>query len=252
MAKKIILAAIAAIALATCIFSAVKINGILAEYRRSDSIYKEMAAYAETSAAESDEQSDAMSNGEEEAKKSAIDFDSMKKINPDCAAWIRIEDTEINYPVLQSEDNNYYLRRLIDGTWNICGSIFFDYRTDAGMTDRHSIIYGHNMRTHGMFTDLMKYKKQDFYDSHPTGYLFTPQGDYRVEFFAGYVASVNSGAWRTDFESDEDFEEWINEAVEKSTFKSGIIPTASDRILTLSTCSYEFRNARYVLLGVIR
>ena len=251
MVKKIAVISAGVIALATFIFSAVKINGILSEYRQGAEIYEKMAEYAEHTE-DATVHTDGAADGAEEPKQPVIAFDAIKQVNPDCVAWIRIEDTEINYPVLQGNDNSYYLRRLIDGTWNICGSIFLDYRVNADMTDRHTVIYGHNMRNSGMFTDLMKYKKQDFYDSHSVGYLFTPLGNFRAEFFAGYVAAADSNAWQTEFESDAEFEAWVQNAVEKSTFKSGITPSANDRILTLSTCSYEFSNARYVLLGILR
>lgn len=102
-----------------------------------------------------------------------------------------------------------------------------------------------------MFQNLMSYKDQAFYDDHPTAQLITPNGSNMIEFFAGYVADVDSDAWELDFTSDEDFGEWLASAMERSVFKSKVIPTAADRVVTLSTCSYEFYNARFVLLAII-
>lgn len=181
----------------------------------------------------------------------AIDFDELKKINDDCVAWIYIEDTDINYPIVQGSDNSYYLKHLIDGKWNSSGSIFMDSRVSADISDRHSIIYGHHMKNGTMFSGLTKYKEQEYFDAHPEGWLITPEGTYRIEFFAGYVANVKSAAWDLEFESDADFETWIKEAQKQSWFTSPFSPAVTDRILTLSTCSYEFDNARYVLHGIV-
>ncbi len=102
-----------------------------------------------------------------------------------------------------------------------------------------------------MFHSLMEYKSQEYYDEHPTVLFLTPEANYEVKIFAGYVASVDADAWAVGFSSDSEFEEWIQRAKECSCFTSEIVPAATDRILTLSTCSYEFNNARFVLLGVI-
>ena len=126
-----------------------------------------------------------------------------------------------------------------------------DSRVSADISDRHSIIYGHHMKNGTMFSGLTKYKEQEYFDAHPEGWLITPEDTYRIEFFAGYVANVKSAAWDLEFESDADFETWIKEAQKQSWFTSPFSPAVTDRILTLSTCSYEFDNARYVLHGIV-
>lgn len=180
-----------------------------------------------------------------------IDFAGLKEINEDCVAWIHIEDTAINYPVVQGSDNSFYLKHLIDGKWNSAGCIFLDSRVGSDLSDRHSIIYGHHMKDGTMFSGLTKYKKQEYYEAHSEGLLITPERTYTIEFFAGYVASVEDPAWKIGFESEEDFDTWIKEAQKKSWFTSSLSPAVTDRILTLSTCSYEFDNARFVLLAII-
>lgn len=94
-----------------------------------------------------------------------------------------------------------------------------------------------------MFQNLMYYKDQSFYNEHLTAQLITPDGAYTVEFFAGYVSAADGDAWRLDFTSDEEFGDWLKAVKEKSWFESMVVPTAADRIVTLSTCSYEFYNA---------
>ena len=107
------------------------------------------------------------------------------------------------------------------------------------------------MKNGTMFTDLEKYKEQDFFDEHPVGLLVTPDKNYKIEFFSGYVVASHESAWRIDF-TDAEFETWLQNAVDQSCFSSEINPSTSDNILTLSTCSYEFDDARFVLLGVLR
>lgn len=104
------------------------------------------------------------------------------------------------------------------------------------------------MKNGTMFSGLTEYKKQGFYEGHPTVLLMTPEQNIRVEIFAGYVASVQENAWEIALGSDVEFGEWLEEAKERSCFKSEITPAVTDRIVTLSTCSYEYDNARFVLL----
>lgn len=178
-----------------------------------------------------------------------VDFASLRTVNPEIVAWLTIEGTNIDYPVAQHSDNDYYLHYLFNGEYNSSGCLFMDCRNATDVSDRHTIIYGHHMDNGTMLQNLMYYKDQSFYDDHPAARLITPNGSYMVEFFAGYVADVDSNSWEPDFTSDEDFEDWLAAAMERSAFESKAIPSAADRIVTLSTCSYEFYNARFVLLG---
>ncbi len=182
-----------------------------------------------------------------------VDFDALLETAPDVVGWIYLPDSKINYPIVQAEDNNYYMYRLYDGTGNGSGSIFMDFRNTPDFSDMHSILYGHHMNNGSMFAGITKYKKQAYYDEHPYCLLLTPNGNYKVEFFAGHVASVENDlvAWDLDFENEEEFAQWLDRAISKSTFQSTVEVSPTDKILTLSTCSYEFNNARYVLLGVI-
>lgn len=181
-----------------------------------------------------------------------VDFESLQAINPDIIAWIFIEGTNINYPVVQGPDNSYYLHRLSDGSYNGAGSIFMDYRNESDLSDRNTVLYGHHMKNGSMFQNITKYKDPSFYEAHPVCLIMTPNGNYKLEFFAGYVIDMNSQAWKMEFESDEEYTRWLEDAISKSTFTSTIKPTAQDRVVTLSTCTYEYSDARYVLAGVLR
>jgi sortase B len=124
-----------------------------------------------------------------------------------------------------------------------------DYRNSGGFTDKNTVIYGHNMKDGSMFSSLTKYKEQGYYERLPTMALYTPEGDYTIELFAGVVADGDYEFVRFGFIDDADFQDYIHALKEKSTFKSNTRVKADDRIVTLCTCSYEFNNARYALFG---
>ena len=187
-----------------------------------------------------------------EAPPIEVDFALLREENPDVVAWIYCPDTDVNYPVLQGEDNDYYLRRGMDGRSLLAGSIFVDCRNAADLSDDNVIVYGHNMRNKSMFGLLPSYAKQEFYEEHPVWYLLTPTANYKVELFAGFVTSTSSLVYSTEQEKTEDGQPIMRKAWEDSNFQGGDPPKEGERTLTLSTCSYEFSDARYVLIGVLR
>lgn len=180
------------------------------------------------------------------------DFDALSEINSDVIAWINIPGTALNYPVVQGDDNNYYLKHLFTKAYNVGGCVFLDCGHSPDFSDRHSVLYGHRMNDGTMFTSIQKYKDQSYYDKHSYAILLTPDKNYVIEFFSGYVTNVQDDAWNTRFSSDEKYQDWLNGLMEKSDFISAITPGPGDRVVTLSTCSHAFENARYVLHGVIR
>lgn len=177
-----------------------------------------------------------------------VDFDVLQAENPDIIAWLYCADTPINYPVVQGENNDYYLHRLPDGTQNVNGSLFMDFRNLRDFSDRNSVIYGHNMTSDAMFGSLEKYKKQSYFDEHPRMWLLTPERAYRMDLVAGVVTPSDSDAY-TLFDSDEELLSHLEAVVEDSTFVSGVDLSTVERIVTLSTCSYEYATARYVVIG---
>ncbi len=182
----------------------------------------------------------------------SVDFDSLIAKHPDVVAWIYADDTVINYPVAKGKDNNQYLRHLLSGKYNVAGTIFADYRNGDIGEDQNYIVYGHNMKDGSMFGSVLKYKKQAYYDEHPYLYLLTPDKNYKIELIAGYVTAKTSEAYNANFATEEALEQYVKSAVSKSTFKSNVAFQPGDKLVTLSTCSYEYDNARYVVLGILR
>ena len=152
--------------------------------------------------------------------------------------------------MVQGTDNDYYLKHLFDGTYNSSGCIFLDYRCSADFSDRHSIIYGHHMNNKTMFGGLMSYKDQTFYDEHSVALLVTPTVYYKIQFFSGYVSDNWGNAWDLVLD-DSSYAAWLHEIQAKSCFETEYAPAPEDRIITLSTCTYEFDSAKFVLHGYI-
>jgi len=178
-----------------------------------------------------------------------VDFDALYEQNAETVGWLILEDSSINHPVVQGANNAFYLNHLFDGTQNVNGALFADYRNAPEFSDRNTILYGHRMNDGSMFAPLLNYAGQDFYEAHPRLILLTPTGGYLVELFSGYTADVYADSWQRNFADDADFAAWVQAAKNRSDFTSDVEVGISDRVLTLSTCSSAFRNARYVVVG---
>lgn len=180
-----------------------------------------------------------------------IDFNALKEKNNDIIAWLYSEGTPINYPIVQTTNNDYYLRRLIDGTYNQAGTIFMDYKNSNDFSDFNTIIYGHNMKNDSMFGSLTKYENQNYYDEHKEMFLYTENKKFIIKIFAGFITSSESDIYGYPKTSNTN-KKLIDNAIKKSTFISDVDVSCEDKIITLSTCSYNFENARYILLGVLK
>ena len=126
-----------------------------------------------------------------------------------------------------------------------------DARNDSDMQQRHSILYGHHMKNGTMFADAENYEDQLYADDHPVGYYITPEKSYEITFFAGYLTDAYNDSWDLDF-TDSEFADWISRAKQRSHFYTDITPGNEDRIITLSTCSYDIADGRFVLLGILK
>lgn len=182
-------------------------------------------------------------------RKSKMDFSYLRTVNEDIVAWITAEGLPIDLPVVQGEDNDYYLTHRFDREPNRLGTLFVDMHNKPDFSDKNTVIYGHNMNDGSMFASLVNYKSQEFYNDFPTMDLFTTQGDYTIEIFAGHLADGNDPFIQFDFKDDMDFMTYITTLKVISTFESPVEVGVEDQIITLSTCTEEFDNARYVLYG---
>jgi len=178
---------------------------------------------------------------------SGMDLSELRAVNSDVVGWIHIPGTEIDYPVLRGEDNDYYLHHTWQHRENIVGSIFMDYRNAAGFSDFNSILYGHHMRDGSMFRDLILYEKESFRQEHPYIYLVDDTGKcIRYTVFAVYETETQM-TYTVEFEDESLQSRWLSDCVERSEFAAETLPGADDRILTLSTCTGESYTSRWVV-----
>ena len=172
-------------------------------------------------------------------------------INADTAAWIRSGTGEIDYPIVHGADNSYYLNHLFDGAVNKNGTIFVDARNTPGFTDSNTIIYGHRTANKSMFGSLKSYAKQDYLKSHPYIYITDDAGSRTYAVFAAYEVGVRELTYRLGFEDEADKTEFLEFCVAASVVDTGIVPEVDDQILTLSTCTGQGYDTRWVVQAVL-
>lgn len=183
----------------------------------------------------------------------SVDFDKLQEEGSDVKAWLTLPNTVINYPIVQCEDNSYYLKHLYDGTANKNGCPFIDYENAPDFSDNNTIIYGHNMRDGSMFSSLREYAEQTYFDEHPHMYLMTPEGNYLVELFSAFVASPSEAGsdtspWALDWKDDGAYTTWLTAMQERSLIENDVSVTSSDRVITLSTCTNSGKD-RFIVMG---
>lgn len=190
-------------------------------------------------------------NREKPSKQSvSISEEELLRIGEDIVGWISFPDTQIDYPVAQCDNNSYYCYHLPDGSYNVGGTIFMDCAKSSDLTSRNTVLYGHHMKNGSMFQNITYYKDSSFFDSHKTAYYYTPQGDYEIQLAYGFV--ISSYQWNSeDYVKDENVSKLLEYAKENTTFESGVEIGKSDRIMTFSTCSYEFDGANYMIIGKV-
>ncbi len=181
-----------------------------------------------------------------------IDFSAWQSLNQDVQAWIHNEAIDVDHPILKSPDNEYYLTHDIDLSYKSMGSIFFDFRNKTNFSDRNTIIYGHNFDNGLMFSNLVWYKSQQFYEENPYYYLYTPEQVYRVDIAAGIVVSETDITYLDiDFKSDMEFRSLIQKIKENSVLETEIELSPRDHLVTLYTCTNDWQGQRFVVIGKI-
>ncbi len=162
-------------------------------------------------------------------------------------AWLYIPDTNIDYPIMQSGDNDYYAHRATDGSYLYAGSLFMDYRNSSDFTDFNSVIYGHNMGNGTMFADIPNYENEEYFMNHSYGWLTTEDDVRLIDFFAVARTSDTSGLYL----ADPNFQEWDDQLRNCASIYKEIEVTENDHLITLSTCTSAEGNSRTILVGKI-
>lgn len=199
----------------------------------------------------------------EQAEAQAPSFAQLLAINPDVCAWVEMEGTAIDHPVLQGEDNLSYINTDVYGNFALAGSIFLDSRNQRDFQDSVSLLYGHHMENHAMFGDLDLYKDAEFFQQHRTGTLMTPDTQYALETLAVLVLDAGDDvyfepqAWNGKLDTFLAYTRENAMYIHAETMDELEQRVAEDaqqapRLLVLSTCSSEFSNARTLVLTWMR
>lgn len=251
--SSVLLSAIIAVLACAFLFCGYKVISIMSEYKEAEKMYDGLSdkytsvpapATPKPVAVEEETEDDGL---DPEVSPIEIDFETLLADCEDIVGWLYSPDTVINYPVAQAEDNDKYLYNFIDGTYNGSGTLFFDFMCQPDLTSTNTVLYGHHMNDGSMLASICNYDRQEYYDAHPVMYLNTPNGNFRLELFSAYITDPGAVSYIIEFGEDYGYQEFLDEVKSLSEFDCDVDVTVNDRILTLSTCTYEYNDARFVV-----
>lgn len=186
-----------------------------------------------------------------------VDWDSLRAINPDIVGWIYIPDTIVNYPIVQGETNDTYLRRAFDqpaGSYATAGTIFLDSANKPDFSDRNNAIYGHHMHDGSMFKILADWREQSEFDAHRTIFILTPNGNFRLSTFALVLTVGTDPVVQTEFGTEESYESYVSDKISRSeVVPAEGFPDATEvrETFMLATCEYSQDNGRSILYAQV-
>lgn len=163
-----------------------------------------------------------------------IDFDKLTQINSDVIGWISIENTGINYPILQANDNEYYLKKDLYKKNNSCGSIYLDCNTNKDFSEQNTVVYGHHLTRGGMFTELDKIYNGEL-GNEVYIQIYTLENSYKYQVIASYIAKPSLEIVKKNFKNNER-EQYLENAINKSKIEFKKLENMEENILTLVTC----------------
>ena len=169
-----------------------------------------------------------------------INLSALREKNEEVIGWISIPDTSLDYPLMYSGDNEFYLDHTWEKKRNFAGAIFLEQFCKTDLSDFNTIIYGHRMDNDTMFTSLKYYNSQEYWSEHPYLYIFDGTA-HRYEIFSAYKTHVISDTYRLGIEDDNTKQLFIDHCIDNSVIETDIVPTVNDRIVTLSTCDETFK-----------
>ncbi|MDR0347506.1 MAG: class B sortase [Coriobacteriales bacterium] len=180
-----------------------------------------------------------------------VNWEAIKAINSDIVGWIMIPDTQINYPIVQASDNEFYLTHLADKTSNNNGSIFLDSENNPALTDWNNIIYGHNLLNGSMFARLKAYAEQDFFDAHRTIFLSTPERLLRLQVDAALVCDADDKVRRFAFNNREDFNSYVGMLLDYAVINELAQGEIPENLYCFVTCTDTNYSKRTMILASV-
>lgn len=180
----------------------------------------------------------------------SLSFEELRKLNPDVCAWITVDDTHIDYPVVQGEDDMEYINKDVKGDFAFSGAIFLASQNQRDFSDSYNLLYGHHMDGGGMFGDVVEFQEKDYFDGRKTGTLYLPGKAIPITLFACVSTdALDSVVYNPDAQPAGDVTTLLKHIQDTAVQYREIGVTAKDQIIGLSTCSETVTNGRVVLFG---
>ncbi|MCC8051354.1 MAG: class B sortase [Clostridiales bacterium] len=267
-------------AAAFCVFvyAGYMLYGYYKEYKKADDAYSSLENYASATDETETEDLDALEEAFEEAAEdesalaqllsgrevrtvtvageevtlpvmeSPIDYESLKEINSDIVGWLKIRALDLSYPVVQGEDNDYYLHRSFEQEDLFAGCLFMHYENESDFSDQNTVIYGHNMKNGSMFGSLKKFRDEEVFKTSKYFWIYTEDVIYMYRIFSARVVNKVGQPYQIVF-TDEEFEEFLTTAMEESEVdNTNVTVSTDDKVVTLSTCTGD-SSTRFVVQG---
>ena len=186
-----------------------------------------------------------------------LKVEELQKLNQDVKAWIKIDNTIIDYPVMQGNDEEYYLTHNYKKENSKYGSIFLKSKSDLNDINSNLIIYGHNMKDDEMFNSLLKYQNKSFYEEHRTINITTENQEWQYEIVAAFKSRIfyknEKNVFRyynyIKFEDENQYNEYINNVKKEQLYDTGVTASYGEQLITLITCEYSQENGRMVVVA---
>lgn len=217
--------------------------------QQADLIYRQARQMAQVGEAS---QAAMASSPEDKTPPPTIDLAALQAQNSDVIGWISIPGTAVSYPLLQTQNNSFYLGHAWDKSSNSAGSIFLECQCPADFSSFNTIVYGHRMEDGSMFGSLQNYSSAEYWQQHPSICVTLEEGTLQYDVFAAFEASVTDVVYGLDITDAALKQNFLEFCLASSAIDTGIQPTARDRVLTLSTCTQSGGDTRWVVVGVLR
>ena len=243
--------------LSVACFSGYQVLRTLGEYRAGETAYSELEQFVTLPSAPDETVPAEIEETPAEPAWPEVDFAELAAVNPDVVAWLYGPDTGISYPVVQGEDNEYYLHHTFEKKENFSGAIFMDITCRPDFSSDNSILFGHNLKTGEMFGELKKlydtdYNEEADYRKHPVIWVVTPDAAMEYRIFAAREISVekDTDVYMVDFAQEEEYQAWMQKQKEASMYETDTDISSYEPMLTLSTCTSDTEDGRFVVQAV--
>ncbi len=179
-----------------------------------------------------------------------IDHEALSARNEDYIGWLMVDGTEISYPVVQSKEELFYLRRNFDKKHSTAGTVFMDFQNSKDFSDTNTMIYGHNMLNGSMFEPLKYFLKNGFFEENRFITIYTPSQQLRYEIFAVYEVKASEVPYMPGVLDANELTDFLARIKKSALHSREIVVLPHDKILTLATCGYSIKNARIIIHAV--